>query len=114
MQNTQMICNPDEIVIQGITNDGKEFRPRDWAERQSGILSTFGYDQKLAYASYVRPMVLNGIRCVAVSRQLELIDTLTFNYILTFARDNDLRVAECNILLREYLNEEDHPALGNR
>ncbi|MBL8507250.1 MAG: DUF3579 domain-containing protein, partial [Chitinimonas sp.] len=53
-----MICNPYEVIIQGLTRNGREFRPSDWAERLSGLLSTFGTDQKLSYAPYVRPMVM--------------------------------------------------------
>jgi len=30
-----MICNPYEIVIQGLTSEGRTFRPSDWAERLS-------------------------------------------------------------------------------
>ncbi len=96
-----MICNPYEIIIQGITSNGREFRPSDWAERLSGILSTFGVDQKLSYAPFVRPMVHNNVRCVAVDKQLEKIDPRVFEFIMTFARDNDLRVVDCRSLIQE-------------
>ena len=36
-----MICNPYEIVIQGVTSEGRTFRPSDWAERLAGILASF-------------------------------------------------------------------------
>ncbi|AOX99794.1 hypothetical protein BJP62_04570 [Jeongeupia sp. USM3] len=97
-----MICNPYEIIIQGITSSGREFRPSDWAERLSGILSTFGFDQKLSYAPYVRPMVHENIRCVAVDKQLEKIDPRVFEFIMTFARDNDLRIVDCRTLIDQY------------
>lgn len=95
-----MICNPYEIIIQGITSSGREFRPSDWAERLSGILSTFGVDQKLSYAPFVRPMVHNNVRCVAVDKQLEKIDPRVFEFIMTFARDNDLQVVDCRSLIK--------------
>ena len=67
-----MICNPYEIVIQGITSEGRTFRPSDWAERLAGILSSFESDQKkLEYHAYVRPLMLDNIRCVAVDKKLE-------------------------------------------
>ena len=32
---------PKKIIIEGVTTEGKKFRPSDWAERMSGSLSTF-------------------------------------------------------------------------
>ena len=29
-----------QIFIQGITKDGKTFRPSDWAERLAGVMSS--------------------------------------------------------------------------
>lgn len=97
-----MICNPYEIIIQGLTSQGREFRPSDWAERLSGILSSFGQDQKLSYAPYVRPIVLDGVRCVAIDKQLEKVDQRVFLFLMSFARDNDLKVVDCRQLLDEY------------
>ena len=30
-----------KIIIEGVTTQGKEFRPSDWAERMSGALASF-------------------------------------------------------------------------
>ena len=30
-----------EVFIQGLTLDGKTFRPSDWAERLAGVMSPF-------------------------------------------------------------------------
>ena len=32
---------PLEVFIQGITHEGKTFRPSDWAERLAGVMSSF-------------------------------------------------------------------------
>ena len=32
---------PREVFIQGITKDGRTFRPSDWAERLAGAMSCF-------------------------------------------------------------------------
>lgn len=96
-----MICNPYEIVIQGITSKGKTFRPSDWAERLSGILSSFGKDQRLAYHEFVRPMMLENIRCVAIDKKLEKLNPPMFQFLMDFAKDNDLRVVDCRTLLDE-------------
>jgi len=38
-----MAIQPDtkEVFIQGITHDGRTFRPSDWAERLAGVMSQF-------------------------------------------------------------------------
>ena len=96
-----MICNPYEIVIQGLTSEGRTFRPSDWAERLSGILASFGEDQKLAYHEYVRPMLLEGVRCVAVDKKLEKAHRPVFRFLMDFAKDNDLRIVDCRTLIDE-------------
>lgn len=96
-----MICNPYEIVIQGLTQDGHTFRPSDWAERLSGVLASFGNDQKLAYHEFVRPMMLDDVRCVAIDKKLEKINPHVFQFLLDFAHDNDLRVVDCRTLIDE-------------
>ncbi|MBA5828277.1 DUF3579 domain-containing protein, partial [Escherichia coli] len=30
---------PTEFFIQGITKDGKKFRPSDWSERLAGVMA---------------------------------------------------------------------------
>lgn len=95
-----MICNPYEIVIQGLTLDGRTFRPSDWAERLCGILASFD-DHKLAYHAFVRPMLLEGVRCVAVDKKLEKINPDAYRFLTDFARDNDLRVVDCRTLIDE-------------
>jgi hypothetical protein len=97
-----MICNPYEIVIQGLTHSGREFRPSDWAERLSGILSTFGSDHKMSYHPYVRPIVMEGIRCVAIDKKLEGINPRVFGFLMSFAKDNDLQVKDCRALIEEH------------
>ncbi len=45
-----------ELVIQGVTVDGKPFRPSDWAERLCGDMSAFGGDHHLQYSPFVYPI----------------------------------------------------------
>ncbi|ERE03395.1 DUF3579 domain-containing protein [Pseudogulbenkiania ferrooxidans] len=96
-----MICNPYEIVIQGLTSEGRTFRPSDWAERLAGILASFDTNQKLSYHAFVRPMLLEGVRCVAVDKKLEKIYPQIFQFLMNFAKDNDLRVVDCRTLIDE-------------
>ncbi|QMT40575.1 DUF3579 domain-containing protein [Neisseria shayeganii] len=95
-----LICNPYEIVIQGITSNGKTFRPSDWSERLCGILSSFD-NNRLSYHDWVRPILVDNVRCVAVDKKLEQINESMFRFLMDFAQDNDLRVIDCKALLEE-------------
>jgi len=82
----------DEIVIRGVTTAGKVFRPSDWAERLCGVMSAFGRERHLEYSPYVMPITSAGVKCVVVSRELQEIETMAFNFLMNFAKDNELEV----------------------
>jgi hypothetical protein len=81
-----------EVVIRGITSQGRPFRPSDWAERLASILSHVGNDNRLNYSPQLCPVTRSGIRCVVVQRELERQDPRVFKFLLDFARENDLEV----------------------
>ena len=83
---------PVEFVIQGTTEEGKPFRPSDWAERLCGVMAAFGSDQHLEYSPYVHPITVNGVRCVVVDTRLEALAPMAHRFLLSFAKDNELRV----------------------
>ncbi|MDA8383249.1 MAG: DUF3579 domain-containing protein [Betaproteobacteria bacterium] len=85
-----------QIIIRGLTKDGRTFRPSDWAERLSGVLSTFGADHRMSYSPYVRPMTIEGVKCVVVDRKLEEIEPRAYRFLLGFAQDNDLQTLEAS------------------
>ncbi|HJW57669.1 MAG TPA: DUF3579 domain-containing protein [Burkholderiaceae bacterium] len=94
----------NEFFIQGITRDGKQFRPSDWAERLCGVMSHFrpegsgGRHAHLQYSPYVRPTMLNGVKSVVVNEALRNIEPLAYHFVLNFARDNNLQVVEACLL----------------
>jgi hypothetical protein len=96
-----MICNPYEIIIQGKTSTGETFRPSDWSERLAGILSSFDESNHLSYHAYLRPLLLDQVRSVAIDKQLKTINPNVFAFLMDFAHDNDLRVIDCRDLLDE-------------
>lgn len=100
------ICHPYEVIILGKTLEGRVFRPSDWAERLSGILCSFGHNNKMAYSPYVRPMMVDGIRAVAVHRSLQSINPLVFDFLLGFAKDNHLTVMDCTTLVVEHQDQD--------
>ena len=89
-----MHISSQDLVIKGVTLAGKPFRPGDWAERLSGVLSSFGADNRMSYSPYVRPITLDGVKCVAVDRTLKEIEPQGFRFLMGFAQDNELQVAE--------------------
>ncbi|WP_373747414.1 GNAT family N-acetyltransferase [Neisseria dentiae] len=101
-----LVCNPYEVVIHGTTGNGKVFRPSDWAERLCGILSSFDKGNRLSYHEWVRPILVDKVRCVAVDKKLEEINPPMFRFLMDFAADNDLRVMDCKALIDEQVQEE--------
>lgn len=82
------------IIIEGVTEDGRAFRPSDWIERISGSLSTFGNDRRIRYSNYVQPEIHGGKRCLVVDPALRDRNPTQFTFLLDFARCNRLRVRE--------------------
>lgn len=93
-----------EFFVQGLTSDGKPFRPSDWAERLCGVMSCFrpegsgGPNAHLQYSPYVRPTVLNGVKSVVVNEELRSIEPLAYHFVLNFAKDNDLQIVDACLL----------------
>ena len=88
-----------EVFIQGVTRDGRTFRPSDWAERLAGVMSSFrpGGAQPgshLSYSPWCIPTVIDGVKCVIVNRALRDHDVMAWDFVLNFAKDNDLKVSE--------------------
>jgi hypothetical protein len=81
---------PHEIVIQGVTAAGRTFRPSDWSERLCGMMSVFSEDRHLSYSPYLKPVVAGGLSCVVINRKLETLDPGAFQFLMDFARDNEL------------------------
>ena len=88
-----------EVFIQGITRDGRTFRPSDWAERLAGVMSSFrpGGAQPgshLNYSPWCIPTVIDGVKCVIVNRELRDYEPMAWDFVINFAKDNDLTVSE--------------------
>jgi Protein of unknown function (DUF3579) len=92
---------PREFFIQGVTLDGQTFRPSDWAERLAGAMSCFrpdgvqgGIGAYIGYSPLCVPRVINGIKCVIVSEALKGVEPMAWDFVMNFARDNKLQLAE--------------------
>ena len=88
-----------EVFIQGITQDGKVFRPSDWAERLAGVMSQFRPGgmrpgNHLGYSPWCIPTQQNGVKCVVVHPDLRDAEPMAWDFVMNFARDNGLTIAE--------------------
>jgi hypothetical protein len=90
-----------EFIIEGVTADGKPFRPSDWAERLCGVLSAFGEDNRMQYSPYVHPVSSRGVRCVVVDTRLETIEPRAYRFLVNYAKDNELRTRPGRAARRE-------------
>ena len=94
-----------EFVIQGMTLEGKPFRPSDWAERLCGVMAAFGNDHRMQYSPFVHPITANGVRCVVVDVRLEELEPMAYRFLVSFAKDNELQVRDGRIAERTRLAE---------
>ncbi len=96
---------PRQVFIQGVTLQGKDFRPSDWAERLAGAMSCFrpggaqgGIGAYIGYSPYCVPRIIDGVKCVIVSEALKEVEPMAWDFVMNFARDNQLKVAEAGLL----------------
>lgn len=91
----QAIKKPSvEIFIQSLTKDGKPFRPSDWVDRMCSSYATFGSDRKIRYSPYLKPEMMDGVRCLAVDLKLKDSNPEGFEELMQFASENNLSVLD--------------------
>jgi hypothetical protein len=96
-------AKPRQYYIQGVTLQGRSFRPSDWAERLAGAMSCFrpggsqgGISAFIGYSPYCVPRVIDGVKCVIVSEALRGIEPMAWDFVMNFARDNELVVVDAH------------------
>ena len=95
---------PGEILVLGRTHEGRAFRPSDWAERLAGVMSRFrpvgaGHaEDHLCYSPLCMPTLVDGVRAVVVSRELADVEPMAYQFVLRFARDNNLETVQACML----------------
>lgn len=87
-----------KLFISGVTNAGKKFRPSDWAERLCCSVSCFRPDypirQRNIYSPYATPVVISGVPYVIVDEAIGKINPMALDFLVSFAKDNDLPILE--------------------
>ncbi|MES2633492.1 MAG: DUF3579 domain-containing protein [Pseudomonadota bacterium] len=92
-----------EVFIMGRTLDGKTFRPSDWAERLAGVMSSFRPGgatpgSHLSYSPWCIPTLIGGVKAVVVNSELRSVEPMAWDFVLNFAKDNNLEVSEACLL----------------
>ena len=87
----------NEVIILGMTREGKTFRPSDWAERLAGVMSQFRpggavAGSHLSYSPWCVPNSVDGVKCVIVHTDLRAAEPMAWDFVLNFARDNELQI----------------------
>lgn len=81
-----------KIIIEGVTEQGKTFRPSDWAERMSGIMASFK-DSRVHYSPLLQPSVnIEGYKCVLLDPKLKESSPQIYQAIMAFAKENNLKI----------------------
>ncbi|MGE5338300.1 MAG: DUF3579 domain-containing protein [Gemmatimonadota bacterium] len=100
-QTPKPAAAPRQFFIHGITVHGRKFRPSDWAERLCGVMSGYrpggggaGRDARIGFSPYCRPTTVGGVKCVIVDERLRDIERMAFDFVMNFARDNELQIFE--------------------
>ena len=71
----------------------------DWAERLAGALSSCqpagaGIGAHIGYSPYCVPRVVRGVKCVIVNEALRELEPMALDFVMHFARDNNLMISE--------------------
>lgn len=98
-------AKPRQFFIQGVTLEGRAFRPSDWAERLAGAMSSFrpgggvgGIAAYIGYSPYCFPQLVAGVKCVVVDESLKDFEPMAWDFVMNFARDNRLQVGEACVV----------------
>ena len=94
-----------EVIIKGVTPNGRPFRPSDWAERLAGVMAQFrpggaamGPGAHIGYSPWCVPTTLDGVKAVVVNRALKDHEPMAWDFVMGFAADNELQVIEACLL----------------
>jgi hypothetical protein len=93
----------EEIIIEGLTKAGKPFRPSDWVDRMCSSYATFGADRKLRYSPYLKPRVIEGVRCLVVDLKLKDVNPEGYAQLRHFAEENQLGIKDMDGTVLESL-----------
>ncbi len=84
----------ESFVIQGLTNQGRVFRPSNWAERLQCCMTTFGPQRKQEYSPHIHISFQRGVKSLVVEQSLWEANPDGYEFLISFAEDNNLKVLD--------------------
>ncbi|WP_371028153.1 DUF3579 domain-containing protein [Paraburkholderia sp. RCC_158] len=91
----------DHYLIRGVTSQRKLFRPGDWAERLTGVITLFvgerGTGIHMTCTRLATPVMERDLKCLRVAQELQRVCPDAFEFVMRFAGDNDLAVDICRV-----------------
>jgi hypothetical protein len=81
-----------KVILHGLTQDGRKFRPSDWAERLCGAVATYDKNRRITFHPCVALASIEGIKCVVIEASLENDDEMLFSFLIDFATENNLQI----------------------
>lgn len=82
----------ERIIIKGVTEDGRRFRPSDWAQRLTTAVASTGPGRRIVFHPRVKMAIIDGINCVVVDKALQEEDPRIYDFLINFARTNHLEM----------------------
>jgi len=94
------------IIVEGVTLDGKIFRPSDWIERLIDTVFSYGEDRRTRSGPYSGPdrrrrqigflqaQMIDGQKCLVVDKRLRDANPVAFRFLQDFIQSNCLRMQE--------------------
>ncbi len=64
-----------------------------------------GQSSHIRYSPYVQPIMYEGVRSVRVDGRIHEIEPLAFHFLLSFSKDNNLRVITASEILPCSVNQ---------
>lgn len=82
-----------KYIIEGVTEDGRKFRPSDWIDRVSSMGASYEM-QRLVYSDMLHPELYEGQKCLMIDMALEQQNPGMFQYVMNFIKSNHLKMTQ--------------------
>lgn len=87
-----------KYIIEGITEEGKKFRPSDWIDRVASMMASYGTSHRLVFSDLLHPELYQGKKCLIIDTELEEKNPAMFEYVMNFAKSNHLKMCRvCDV-----------------
>lgn len=85
-------------IIEGVTEEGRKFRPSDWIDRIASMGASYGPSHRLVFSDMLHPELYEGEKCLMIDMALEQQNPNMFEYVMNFVTSNKLKMTQvCDI-----------------